>query len=53
MSVAETEALFMARFNLSAMEDNLLEASPKEIKKQVEDADLSIKKRLEEEEKER
>jgi hypothetical protein len=37
MSVAEGEALFMARFNLSEMKQNLLEASQKEIKKQHED----------------
>jgi ubiquitin C len=50
-SVAEAEAMFMAGFNLSAMEDNLLEASPEEIKKQQEDADRAMKKLLEEEEK--
>ncbi len=51
MSVAEAEAIFMARFNLSAMKDNLLEASPEEIKKQQEDADRGMTTRLEEEEK--
>jgi ubiquitin len=51
VSVAEAEALFMTRFNLSAMKDNLLETSPEEIKKQQEDADRSMKKLLEEEEK--
>jgi large subunit ribosomal protein L40e len=50
-SVAEAEALFMARFNLSAMKDNLLEARPEEIKTRQEDADRSMKKLLEEEEK--
>jgi hypothetical protein len=50
MSVAEAEAMFMARFNLSVMKENLLEASPEEIKWQQEDADRSIKKHLEEEE---
>jgi large subunit ribosomal protein L40e len=51
MSVAEAEALSMARFNLSAMKDNVLEARPEEIKKQQEHADRSMKKLLEEEEK--
>ena len=51
MSVAEAEALFMARFNLSVMKDNRLEARPEEIKKQQADADRSMTKPLEEEEK--
>jgi hypothetical protein len=50
-SVAEAEAMFMARFNLSAKKENLLEASPEEIKAQQEDADRPMKKHLEEEEK--
>jgi ankyrin repeat protein/ubiquitin len=50
MSVAEAEAIFMARFNLSAVKDNL-EASPEEMKKQQEDADRAMTKCLEEEDK--